>query len=170
MRSRITFSLASHAAIIMRSIEIGRKMRRLAAVLGAMFFACSQPATATVLPAGFSIGSANVAIADPAVPRPSTQPCNVALFTNQAFADFNSHSFNYTPPASCPGPWSKVVLEVDLSINAGRQYDRTAHIWLGGVNIYTGTTAEPSASVARSWHVERDITDYSALFRSAQQG
>jgi hypothetical protein len=154
----------------MRSIEIGRKMRRLAAVLGAMFFACSQPATATVLPAGFTIGSANVAIADPAVPRPSTQPCNVALFINQAFADFNNHSFNYTPPASCPGPWSKVVLEVDLSINAGRQYDRTAHIWLGGVNIYTGTTAEPSASVARSWHVERDITDYSALFTSAQQG
>ena len=125
---------------------------------------------AATLPPGFSVGSANVAIADPAVPRPPTQPCAVVLFSNQAFANFNSDSFNYAPPAACPGPWAKVVLEVDLSINAGVQYDRTAHIWLGGVNIYTGTTEEPDAVITRNWHVERDITDYSSLLASAQQG
>ena len=141
-----------------------------AAALAGMFAIASLPACATTLPPGFSIGSANVAIADPAVPRPPTTPCNVVLFANQAFADFNSHSFNYTPPASCPGPWAKVVLEVDLSINSGRQYDRTAHIWLGGVNIYTGTTEEPSSTVGPNWHVERDLTDYSALFAGTQTG
>jgi hypothetical protein len=127
-------------------------------------------ANAAPLPPGFSIGSANVAIADPAVPRPSTQPCSVVLFSNQQFANFNTDSFNYAPPATCSGPWSKVVLEVDLSINAGVQYDRTAHIWLGGVNIYTGTTEEPDSVITRNWHVERDVTDYSALFNSAQSG
>ena len=137
-----------------------------------LFCIAALPASASTAstPPGFTIGSANVAIADPAVSRPSTTPCTVTLFANQAFADFNSHSFNYAPPASCPGPWSKVVLNVDLSINAGNQYDRTAHIWLGGVNVYTGTTEEPSATVARNWHVERDLTDYSALFSATQQG
>lgn len=139
----------------------------------ACLFAAMLPAgsaTATPLPPGFTVGSANVAIADPTVPRPPTTPCTVPLFANQAFADFNSHSFSYTPPPGCAGPWAKVVLEVDLSINAGIQYDRTAHIWLGGVNIYTGTTSEPSSTVARNWHVERDLTDYAPLLGAAQQG
>ncbi len=152
---------------------VGHRRSCAQAAATALLAICSItmiPAAAATLPPGFSVGSANVAIADPAVPRPPTTPCSVVLFANQAFADFNSHSFNYAPPASCPGPWSKVVLEVDLSINAGNQYDRTAHIWLGGVNIYTGTTAEPSASVARNWHVERDLTDYSSLFGGTQQG
>lgn len=145
---------------------------RTAAVLFSLAAICAWPANALAAspPPGFTIGSANVAIADPAVPRPPTTPCSVTLFANQAFADFNSHSFSYAPPAACPGPWSKVVLAVDLSINAGNQYDRTAHIWLGGVNIYTGTTEEPSATVARNWHVERDLTDYSSLFGTAQPG
>jgi hypothetical protein len=38
------------------------------------------------------------------------------------------------------------------------------------VNVYFGTTSEPSAKVARSWHIERDLTDYTALFNSAQNG
>ena len=136
----------------------------------ALVVAQFSSAVAAPLPPGFSVGSANVAIADPAVPRPPAQPCSVVLFSNQQFANFNTDSFSYAPPAACPGPWSKVVLEVDLSINAGVQYDRTAHIWLGGVNIYTGTTEEPDAVITRNWHVERDITDYSSLFATAQQG
>jgi len=55
-------------------------------------------------------------------------------------------------------------------VTAGRNYDRTAEIWLNGVNLYFGTTEEPSHSQAESWHVERDLTDYSALFRNAGQG
>jgi hypothetical protein len=94
----------------------------------------------------------------------------VSLFTNIAFADFSPKLFSFTPPAACPGPWAKVVLEADFSIQAGRQFDRTANIWVGGTNIYFGTTAEPSRTVARSWHIERDLTDYSSLFTTAQNG
>ncbi|MBV8158741.1 MAG: peptide-N(4)-(N-acetyl-beta-glucosaminyl)asparagine amidase [Dyella sp.] len=116
------------------------------------------------------IGSSNVAVADPSVPRPPGQPCVVALFTNVSFDDFSARPYSYAPPTSCSGAWAKVVLEADFSVTAGRQYDRTATLWLAGVNLYFGTTQEPSAAVSPAWHVERDLTDYSALLRNAGQG
>jgi hypothetical protein len=70
----------------------------------------------TILPLGFlhaqvvtvpttpQIGSSNPVTAAPLVPRPNTKPCIVQLFSNLEFADFNLKSFNYTPPANCPGP------------------------------------------------------------------
>lgn len=63
-----------------------------------------------------------------------------------------------------------MVLEADFSIPAGRQFDRTVAIWLGGVNIYFGTTMEPEPDLAQHWHVERDLTDYTLLFRKAGTG
>ena len=134
-------------------------------VLAASFvFAQNIPAP------GLVIGSANTATADPPVPRPDTTPCVVTLFSNDVFADFSPKPFTFTPPAGCPGPWAKVVLNADFSIQAGRQFDRTANIWIGGVNVYFGTTSEPSGTVARSWHIERDLTDYTALFNTTQSG
>ena len=115
-----------------------------------------------------TVGSAITATADPKVPHPATTPCRVQLFKDLPFADFSSKSFAYAP--TCPGPWQKVVLEADYSVEAGRQFDRTATLWIGGVNIYFGTTAEPSRTVARAWHVERDLTEYAALLRSASAG
>jgi len=94
----------------------------------------------------------------------------VQLFQNLEFADFNLKPFSYTPPPGCPGPWAKVVFTADFTVTAGRQFDRTAKFFLGGVNIYFGTTAEPRASLSPSWHVESDVTDLSVLFRSAQNG
>jgi hypothetical protein len=116
------------------------------------------------------IGSADVAIADPDIPHPPTTPCVVTLFDGFTFADYAGHPFTYAAPADCPGPWGKVVLAADFDVTAGRQFDRTAQIWLGGANIYFGTTQEPRATVAPTWHVERDLTDYSALFASAHDG
>jgi Peptide N-acetyl-beta-D-glucosaminyl asparaginase amidase A len=119
---------------------------------------------------GLVIGSANTATADPPVARPDTVPCVVQLFNNIAFNNFSPKFFTFVPPAGCPGPWAKVVLNADFSIQAGRQFDRTAEIWIGGVNVYFGTTSEPSRTVARSWHIERDLTDYTALFNATQNG
>ncbi len=116
------------------------------------------------------IGSGNTVTANAPVPRPSTTPCTVQLFTNFDFADFNSQFFNYTPPADCPGPWAAVVLEADWSVDAGRQFDRTGNIWIGGTNVYFGTTAEPSHDVMRTWHTESNLTDYSPLFTTPQGG
>ncbi|MEO7325863.1 MAG: peptide-N4-asparagine amidase [Dokdonella sp.] len=116
------------------------------------------------------IGSPDVAFADPLIPSPLTAPCTVTLFENQQFADFSAKPFDYAPPAACAGPWQKVVLSVDYSVTMGRQFDRTATLWLGGAIVYFGTTQEPSATVAPSWHIERDLTDYSPLFMQATSG
>src|SRR3984957_13179060 len=118
----------------------------------------------------YHIGSPNTVTADPNAVRPSTTPCVVQLFTGAPFYDFNVENFTYTPPSACPGPWAKVVLEADINLNPGIQYDRTANFWLGPVNIYFGTTAEPSPSEGPSWHIENDLTDYSSLFYTAQSG
>jgi len=119
----------------------------------------------------YIIGSANTVTADSTIPRPQTTPCSVTLFSNFAFDNnYDLNPFSYAPPTECPGPWAKVVLEVDTSVTAGIQFDRTANIWLGGANIFFGTTAEPSPSLSPSWHTESDLTDYSALFMLAQPG
>ena len=129
-----------------------------------------------VAPAAFAIGpyvigSSNTVTADPTVPRPATTPCVVTLFADYTFDNnYSLNPFSYTPPENCPGPWAKVVLEVDLSVTAGNQFDRTANIWLGGTNIFFGTTSEPGATLAPSWHVESDLTDYSPLFTVGQTG
>jgi hypothetical protein len=120
--------------------------------------------------AQLKIGSGNTAFADPPVPRPHTTPCVVTLYKGFEFADYNPKSFTYTPPAACPGPWAKIILQANFSINQGRQFDRTANIWIGPTNIYFGTTSEPSHNVSRHWHVERDLTDYSSIFTVSQAG
>jgi len=127
-------------------------------------------AQVVLAPSTPQVGSSNTVSADPPVPRPRTTPCTVQLFQNLEFADFNLKPFSYTPPPACPGPWAKVVFTADFTVTAGRQFDRTAKFFLGGVNLYFGTTAEPRASLSPSWHVESDVTDLSALFRSAQSG
>lgn len=142
---------------------------------GAALIGCSGALCAQSKPA---VGSPNVAIADPPIPRPSTTPCAVQLFPREDFGpagentrmDAVPHAFKYQPPAGCKGAWAKVVLEADFSVDPGHQYDRTASIWLDGVNLYFGTTEEPSADFGPSWQVTRDLTDYSSLLRSPGAG
>jgi hypothetical protein len=118
------------------------------------------------------IGTQFEVTADPLVPRPHGHPCVVPLFANYQFAHFSqsTQTFDFTPPGNCAGPWEKVVLEADFSENGGVQFDRTASLYLANTNIYFGTTPEPLATLTNTWHVERDITDYSALFAIPQQG
>ena len=135
-----------------------------------LLFSCSALAQNYVAPSTPVLGSANTVTANAPVPRPSTSPCTVTLFQNLDFADFNPKFFTYTPPAGCPGPWAAVVFEADWSVDAGRQFDRTAEVWIGGTNVFFGTTAEPSHDVMRAWHVESNLTEYSPLFTMAQNG
>ena len=130
----------------------------------------SAQSSASVYPPITSQGTSLEVTADPLVARPHTKHCEVTLLTNQAFADFNNHTFNFTPPADCPGPWAKVIFTGDFSDSPGVQYDRTGWVFFGNVNIYFGTTAQPLQSQTNTWHVERDLTDYGSLFKTAQTG
>jgi Peptide N-acetyl-beta-D-glucosaminyl asparaginase amidase A len=118
------------------------------------------------------IGTSLTVTADPLVMRPHTKSCVQTLFSNFQFALFSdtTQNFQFAPPADCPGPWKKVVLDIDFSENAGRQFDRTAEIYLGNTNLYFGTTPEPIRTATNTWHIERDITDYSALLVNPQAG
>ncbi len=139
-----------------------------AAILLTLAF--SARAQVVIAPSSPKVGSANPVSAEPTVPRPSTKPCVVKLFTNQEFADYSAKTFSYAPPDECPGPWAKVVFTADFTVTAGVQYDRTASLYLGHANIFYGTTAEPGTTLSPSWHVERDLTDLSALLASPQSG
>lgn len=149
--------------------RFSRRAPAVVALLSGLLLVNSAFAQKYTAPSNPVVGSANTVTADPPIARPNTAPCVVPLFSNLSFANFNSQYFTYNPPA-CPGPWAKVILEADFSIDAGRQFDRTANIWIGGVNVYFGTTAEPSKTVSRSWHIENDLTDYSPLFAATQSG
>lgn len=143
---------------------------RLGPAMAGLLAVCGSIGTAHAAAGDPPVGARGVVVADPTVPRPPGTPCVVQLFNDVVFNDFNARPYDYAPPAGCAGRWSKVVLEADFSVTAGRQFDRTATLWLGGVNIYFGTTQEPSATVSPSWHVERDLTDYDALLRNAGKG
>jgi len=116
------------------------------------------------------VGSSNTITAEPPIPRPDTKPCVVTLFKRIAFKDFSNKQFPYKPPADCPGPWAQVVLNFDVRVTKGIQYDRTAILWVDGAVIFFGTTSEPSPNLAPHWHVARDVTQLSALFKQASTG
>ena len=153
-------------------VPVSRHRELFVSIAGLLLFLSSGELEAQVVlaPATPQVGSSNTVSADLPVPRPRTTPCTVPLFQNLEFADFNVKPFSYAPPPRCPGPWAKVVFTADFTVTAGRQFDRTAKFFLGGVSLYFGTTAEPRASLSPSWHVESDVTDLSAVFRSAQDG
>lgn len=119
---------------------------------------------------GSGVGSENTIAATRPIPHPDTAPCSVPLFTNAEFNNYSPQTFTYTPPAGCSGPWGAVIFQASFYVTPGIQYDRTGEVSIGGVNIFFGTTPEPSPSFGPSWSVERDVTDYSALFNTAQSG
>lgn len=159
----------------------GARRRRLptaAAVLAAYAALGSPlPSSAAAVPRA-EIGSRSAVSAEPPVSRPATAPCTVTLLDHHAFDERGDASsmaarpfrFDFTPPAACAGDWAKVVMEADFSVPAGRQFDRTVALWLAGVNLYFGTTLEPSPDVAQHWHVERDLSDYASVFRNGHPG
>ncbi len=134
---------------------------------GALACVLAAPAHAAPL----KVGSGNEAVIDPPVPHPDEAPCTVPLVTKATFQSSGfTTAYSYTPPAACPGPWARVVLKMALSLDQGRQFDRSGILFMGGVPLWFGTTAEPRATLAPAWSFEKDLTDYTALFTGAQTG
>ncbi len=119
--------------------------------------------------AGFVIGSGNEAVIEPPITVPKETPCVVPLYKNAKFGA-NNVNFAYTPPADCPGPYAKIVLDVGVGLDKGIQYDRTGVIFLGAVPLWFGTTAEPTPQLGPKWSFQRDVTDYASLLAASQTG
>jgi hypothetical protein len=110
-------------------------LRKITKLLAAAAIGLPAPSLA----AGFVLGSGNTAVIEPPISHPAETPCVVTLFANDVFGA-NNLNYTYAPPSACPGPWAKVILTADIGLNKGIQYDRSGLIWLGGVNIWFGTT------------------------------
>jgi hypothetical protein len=124
---------------------------------------------APALAAGFVLGSGNTAVIEPPIDHPAETPCIVSLFDNDVFGADNL-TYTYAPPPACPGPWAKVILTANIGLNKGIQYDRSGLIWLGGVNIWFGTTSEPTPNLGPQWSIQKDVTDDTALLLAPQTG
>jgi hypothetical protein len=135
-----------------------------ALMLGAVV-AAAGPAAATAAPV--EIDYQNPVTALPPIVRPPTHGCTVTAMQHD-FANSYGQPFVGTlaPPAACPGPWSKVVLDWSGSV-AGRQYDRLAGVWIGGAEVFRTSTPEPDPA-GISWHVDQDISSFIPLLRAPQ--
>jgi len=108
----------------------------------------------------------NPVAAGPSVLVPLAPPCAVVpLFSRVVLRGWGQvETARFAPPADCPGPWSEVRLDFEGEV-AGVQFDRMGALWLGGVHLLRTTTPEPVSAGIR-WQLQRDLTDYSPLFRS----
>ena len=129
--------------------------------------AAATPAFAadTRPPAEFGADWDDPRTAEPKVVRPDIRHCTVEI-VRHGFADFEPYRQAFTPPADCPGPWHKVVLDMEGSVK-GRQYDRMGQISVGGVTLLRTSTPEPSREGIR-WQVEKDVSAYAPLFTREQ--
>jgi hypothetical protein len=114
-------------------------------------------------------GYQNPITAAPPVSRPNTTSC-VETIVDHTFAFSYGAPFigSYSPPANCTGPWSKVVLDWNGTVFAGRQFDRIGALWVGGVEILRTSTPEPTHVNDTTWHVAKDVTEYASVFAQPQ--
>ncbi|TXG74796.1 hypothetical protein ES288_1Z010200v1 [Gossypium darwinii] len=73
---------------------------------------------------------------------------------------------NYTRPACYSQKFTKIVLEWKATCK-GTQFDRIFGVWLSGVELLRGCTAEPTPK-GIIWSVEKDITRYNSLLLKNQ--
>jgi hypothetical protein len=149
-----------------------RVLRRCAALLAALQLAGvlggMTPAQADGGTGAVEVNYQDPVTALPPVSRPATRHCTVTEM-RQDFANTISsppYTGTVTPPAACPGPWAKVVLDWSGSVQ-GRQYDRLAGVWIGGAEVLRTSTPEPDPA-GISWHVEKDVTAFAPLLRTQQ--
>jgi len=103
------------------------------------------------------------------VPVPATASCSVVVSHHQFQNSYGAPDREtYTPPADCPGPWSKVVLTLTSTVS-GTQFDRDVYVAIGNAVMLDGTTSEPCCTGnAVTWTVQRDVTSYSPLLTAEQ--
>jgi Peptide N-acetyl-beta-D-glucosaminyl asparaginase amidase A len=143
----------------MQSLRILRRVSLMLALAAAAL------ANVGAAGAGIEVDYQNPITAVQPIARPPTHSCTVTVMQDFAFNSSVGHdTFDGTlsPPADCPGPWSKIVLDFTGRV-AGRQFDRLMDVWLGGAEIFQSTTPEPDPS-GITWHVEHDATRYSSVF------
>jgi hypothetical protein len=115
---------------------------------------------------------------EPRVPRAAGTPCVVEMAHNFLIPEvWYWASFTYTPPAACPGPYAKITLVVELTgPREGGQPSANVQLVLGlpDDDIHqTGALFAGAPQITDDiglWRMERDVTEYAALFREPLTG
>jgi hypothetical protein len=150
--------------------------RHLALVATVLAFAPAFGATAqprdTRPSAQAAATTYTVASIEPRVPPAAGQPCVVELLHNRAWPQADVYmvvdpTIVYMPPQACPPPWSKIILKLDVQSSRRTVLDSIG-MDLARVRLFR--SGAPHYDGDSSWHVERDLTDYSALFRAPHTG
>ncbi|KAI9812663.1 MAG: hypothetical protein M1826_002785 [Phylliscum demangeonii] len=90
----------------------------------------------------------------------------VQVLMEHSFAFSYGHPFigQYNPP-SCQ--YNQVVLTLAV-VSQGRQFDRLGSAYLGDVEIWRTSTAEPTENGIQ-WTYDKDVSNYLSLFKTAQK-
>ncbi|WP_052434391.1 peptide-N4-asparagine amidase [Streptacidiphilus melanogenes] len=144
---------------------------RAAGVLGTAALLCAAllgTGTAQADQGQIETNYQNPVTALPPVSQPDTHHCTVTEMQYDFGNTISSPAWSgtVTPPADCPGPWSKVVLNWSGSVQ-GRQYDRLAGVWIGGAEVLRTSTPEPTQQ-GISWSLEKDVSAFIPLLREQQ--
>ncbi|HEY1139281.1 MAG TPA: peptide-N4-asparagine amidase [Lysobacter sp.] len=131
----------------------------------ALLASLTASAAAAPVPQKFGDDHDDPRTANPTVPRPATRACTIQI-VDHGFDSFEPARGRVDAPAACPGPWQRVVLEMDGEV-AGRQYDRMGYLAIGGATVFRTSSPEPSREGIR-WHVEKDLTEYAPLLSQPQ--
>ncbi|THX86320.1 peptide-N4-(N-acetyl-beta-D-glucosaminyl) asparaginase amidase N [Aureobasidium pullulans] len=101
------------------------------------------------------------------VPIPKSPQCNVqqTLMVHTFASSYGvPYVGQYTPP-DCD--FNNVVIEWTVT-SAGRQFDRLAEMYLGDIEVWRTSTAEPTAS-GIIFRYEKDLSMYLSLWKSPQK-
>ncbi|KAI5236624.1 peptide-N4-(N-acetyl-beta-D-glucosaminyl) asparaginase amidase N [Aureobasidium subglaciale] len=101
------------------------------------------------------------------VSTPQSSSCNVqqTLMVHTFASSYGvPYVGQYTPPGC---EFNNVVIEWTVT-SAGRQFDRLAEMYLGDIEIWRTSTAEPTAS-GIIFRYEKDLSMYLSLWKSPQQ-
>lgn len=92
------------------------------------------------------------------------QACTVTLM-DHSFANSYGSPFvgSYTPPGCS---FDRVVMNFTVEV-AGRQYDRWGSMYLGNIEVFSTSTAEPTSTGIR-WTWMKDVTPYLSLWNEPQ--
>ncbi|KAF0696853.1 hypothetical protein As57867_012363, partial [Aphanomyces stellatus] len=97
----------------------------------------------------------------------SEDPCTITLVQNHSYGFSYGKPYQgaYTAPACVSDPdYSLAFLRFSANVDAGRQFDRIAAVWVDGLELLRSTTQEPSAKVGPKWEIFKDVSHYRNIF------
>ncbi|KAJ6440434.1 peptide-N4-(N-acetyl-beta-glucosaminyl)asparagine amidase A [Purpureocillium lavendulum] len=104
---------------------------------------------------------------DPPPPEYKPTSLNMTLMKH-SFGNSYGQPFvhDYEPPEGFD--FDRVLLNLTV-VSKGRQYDRLAIMWLGDIEVWRTSTAEPKPDPGIAWTYWKDMTHYLSLWKKSQR-